>query len=192
MHRLRVGEAQSENEVALHRLTEYGLDFARPIGIDLELKTEIVDCDLHGPAVAEVLEDECSFEEALVDDWNETVHLLTAGQLKTNPHTLVGAGGLAKLVEEARNHYRYIIIDTPPVLAASESLVIAKIADASLVCAMRDVSRLDQIRMVCQRLQHAHGNPVGVVLNGIPARRYAYDYGSYGYGRYGYHYARTR
>ena len=66
--------------------------------------------------------------------------------------------------------YRYIIIDTPPVLAASESLVLATMADASLVCVLRDVSRIDQIKKAYQRLTIAGGKPVGLVLNGVPTK----------------------
>ena len=134
-----------------------------------------------------MLEQETKWQEAIVDDWNDKVHLLTAGRLQTNPHSLVGGGGLAKLIAEAREHYRYIIVDTPPVLACSESLVLAKTADATIVCTMRDVSRLDQVQMVCNRLRQANANPVGVVLSGVPTKKYAYEYGSYGYG-YGYSY----
>jgi hypothetical protein len=58
---------------------------------------------------------------------------------------------------------------------------LAKNADASLICAMRDVSRVDQVRRTYDRLLGAEANPVGVVLNGIPTRNYAYRYGGYGY-----------
>ena len=72
-----------------------------------------------------------------------------------------------------------MIIDTPPVLAASEALVLAKAADASLVCAMRDVSRADQVRKASERLLAAGSRVIGTVLNGVPARQYAYRYGTY-------------
>jgi Mrp family chromosome partitioning ATPase len=72
-----------------------------------------------------------------------------------------------------------VIIDTPPVLAASEALVLAKAADATLMCAMRDVSRADQIRKASERLLAAGGRPVGTVLSGVPTHRYNYRYGTY-------------
>ena len=75
--------------------------------------------------------------------------------------------------------YRYIVIDTPPILPASESLVLARAADVCLVCAMRDVSRIDRLRRSSERLVAAGAHPVGVVLNGVPTHEYAYHYGSY-------------
>jgi Mrp family chromosome partitioning ATPase len=86
-------------------------------------------------------------------------------------------------LDEVRSSYRYVIIDTPPVLAAGEALVLATAADASLICTMRDVSRVDQVNSVRERLLAAGARPVGVVLNGVPTRAYAYRYGSYAYTR---------
>ncbi len=93
----------------------------------------------------------------------------------------MGNGALRSLLEEVRSLYRYVIIDTPPVLAAGEALVFAKAADASLICTMRDVSRFDQINRAHERLVAANAQPIGVVLNGVPVKQYAYRYGSYGY-----------
>lgn len=135
------------------------------------------------PGLSQLLDGNCSLEDAVITDWSAGLHLLPAGQLHSSPHRLAGSGAFNELMELLRGRYRYIIVDTPPVLPASEALVMAKAADASLVCAMRNYSRLNQIRAVYDRLDAADANPVGVVLNGVPARRYAYSYGKYGYQR---------
>jgi len=132
-----------------------------------------------GPGLSEVLSGDCTVEDAIITDWSKRVHILPAGKLRTNPHTLVGNGALPSLLDKVRPSYRYVIIDTPPVLAASESLVFAKAADGSLICTMRDVSRMDQVNLAFERLAAAQGNPVGIVLNGVPSREYSYRYGRY-------------
>jgi Mrp family chromosome partitioning ATPase len=88
------------------------------------------------------------------------------------------------MLEEARLWYRFIVIDTPPVLAASESLVVAKNADGTLLCAMRDFSRENHVRLAHTKLVTTGADMIGTVLNGVPVRSYASRYGSYG--RYGY------
>jgi polysaccharide biosynthesis transport protein len=133
------------------------------------------------PGLVEVLARESSLEEAIVTSWSPKVHLLSAGRLRSSPHQLLGNGAWQSLLAQIPATYRYVIIDTPPVLAASEALVLSKAADASLVCAMRDVSRVDQVRKACERLAAAGGNPLGTVLSGVPTRQYAYRYGSYAY-----------
>jgi Mrp family chromosome partitioning ATPase len=112
------------------------------------------------------------------------VHLLTAGGLDKSPHKLLGTPAFRNLLDEARLSYRYIVIDTPPVLAASESLVVAKQADGTIVCAMRDFSRENHLRLAHARLEATGADTIGVVLNGVPVRNYASRYGSYG--RYDY------
>ena len=77
----------------------------------------------------------------------------------------------------------YIIVDTPPILAASESLVMAKHADATLVCAMRDRTRITHMKRAFERLNSAGANSIGVVMSGLPARSYASRYGNYTYSK---------
>ena len=133
------------------------------------------------PGLGDVLAKQCSLEDAIVTDWSDSVHVLPAGKIQSSPHKLLGNGILGTLFAEVRSSYRYVVVDTPPVLAASEALVLASSADAALVCAMRDVSRVDQIKRTHERLLTAGAHPVGIVLNGISAKRYTYRYGNYAY-----------
>lgn len=94
---------------------------------------------------------------------------------------LVGGNTLQDVLARARSTYRFVVIDTPPILAASEALVFAKAADATLLVTMRDVSRIAQVQQAYQRLVASGANAIGAVLNGVPTRRYAYRYGHYGY-----------
>ena len=133
------------------------------------------------PGLAEVLTKDCSAMDAIVRNEENYTDVLPAGKLRTNPHRLLGNGVLESLIEKARADYDHIIIDTPPILAASESLVLARVADRSLLCAMKDSSRIDQVRKAHERLIKAGGNPIGIVLNGVPTKSYLYRYGSYAY-----------
>ena len=133
------------------------------------------------PGLVKVLKGECTVEEAIVADHGDHLHILPAGRLDTSPHQLLGNGAIAALLKSVPVKYRYIVIDTSPVLAASETLVLTSASDASLVCVMRDVSRIDQLKKTYGRLIAAGSNPVGLVINGIPTKSYAYRYGSYAY-----------
>ena len=135
------------------------------------------------PGLAKVLDGEVTLTDAIVTDWSDHVHLLPSGKLHKNPHTLLGNGAFKALLDEARNTYQYIIIDIPPVLSAAESLVVAKEADGTLICAMQDYSRGGQVHLAYERLVCAGARPVGAVLNGVSARKYTFTYGSYAYAR---------
>jgi len=71
------------------------------------------------------------------------------------------------------------VVDTPPVLAASESLILARSADAFLMCAMRNVSRLSQVEKATERLTATGGRLAGTVLSGVPVSQYVRRYGTY-------------
>jgi receptor protein-tyrosine kinase len=139
---------------------------------------EIFDVKL-APGLTKVLQERVPIEAAIVPTSCPGLDILPAGRLSNNPHQLLGKDSADTLLKAIPEKYRYVVIDTPPVLSASESLMLAAMADATLVCVLRDVSRIDQIKKAYHRLLAAGGKPVGLVLNGVPTRTYAYHYGAY-------------
>ena len=135
------------------------------------------------PGLAELLEGECPLEDAIETSFSSSLHLMTAGKLASVPHCLLGNANFPRLIEELKEKYSFIVIDTPPILPASEALMISRAADATVVCARRDYSRIDQVADAHLRLKSAGIRVAGTVLNGISPRAYAYRYGSYYYDR---------
>jgi capsular exopolysaccharide synthesis family protein len=135
------------------------------------------------PGLVDVLSGKSNLDEAILKENGSNVHLLTAGSLRGNPHKLLGSGALKSLMEEVRNRYRYVILDTPPILPASEALLLASSADAAIMCVMRDRSNLDRVTRANARLSGAGVRVLGAVLNGVPANYYARTYGEYSYER---------
>ncbi len=133
------------------------------------------------PGLVGVLTKACSLTDAIVTTWSDRIHFLPAGKLKHNPLGLLADGAWPELLAQIPDEYRYVIVDTPPILAASEALVLAKAADAALICTMRDRSRTEQVVLVHSRLKAVGGRPIGVVLNGVPTKSYLYRYGNYDY-----------
>jgi Mrp family chromosome partitioning ATPase len=80
-----------------------------------------------------------------------------------------------------RQLYEYVIIDTPPVLPASESLLMSSAADSTILCVRRDFSRIDQMIEASKRLRSSGIHLAGAVLSGVPAHQYARRYGASNY-----------
>lgn len=173
--------------------TSVAAELARRLSENSQGKVLLIDADLRAPDIhrlfrirstpglAEVLDGQVSLDEAIVTDWSEHLHLLPAGRARTSPVALLGNGNLRTLLDQALGDYRFVVFDTAPVLAASESMILSNSADATLLCVMCEVSRQDQVRRAYKRLQMSGSRRVGLVFNGISPHQYQSRYGKYPY-----------
>ncbi len=133
------------------------------------------------PGLSKVLSGEIELEEAVDKSLGDLVHVVPAGKLIENPHRLLSTSALRETIDQAMQSYRHVIVDTAPVLSAGETLAVTCSVDATLLCMMRDVSRVENVSRTTRRLEAAGANLVGTVFSGVPAREYAYRYGDYRY-----------
>ena len=140
----------------------------------------IFDCDM-GPGLTEYLDGTVSLDETIFK-WDDYISVMPAGELNRNPNALLTYESLSALLEKVRDDYAYVLIDCPPLLAATEAYVIARAVDGVLLCTMRDVSRTLQVRKAYDRLIAVGADVMGLILSGVPTYDYAYRYG--GYSRY--------
>jgi polysaccharide biosynthesis transport protein len=174
--------------------TSIAVSLAMSIANASEQPTLIIDGDLRSPFVAsmlraknhpglfEVLSNSCSLDDAIQPIGGNGLHVLPAGHATKSTHRVLGMEDVSRLLDQLRGRFPAIVIDTPPILGASESLVLAKAADAVLFCSLSGVSQAKQVRLAIERLHHAHANVAGAVLSGTSAKRYQYVYGYYGNG----------
>lgn len=153
----------------------------------------LIDADLRSPdqhhlfglqmsaGLAGVLKGSIPVSEAIDRSLGDQLHVLTAGQIRRDLYRIVTLDRVRELLDEVINHYQYIVIDTAPVLAASETLAFATAADGTLLCTMRDVSRQDHLQRCVRRLELSGAKILGTVFSGIPMRQYYYRYGDYRY-----------
>lgn len=106
---------------------------------------------------------------------------ISRGKAPNNPSELLGSPRFQELLSELSQHYERIIIDTPPVLAVTDSIVIAQSAGINLVVARYGKTQLGELDLVASRFEQAGVKVNGIILNDIQRG------GKYGYG-YGYNY----
>lgn len=156
-------------------------------------KVIIVDADLRAPnlhelfevplspGLAEVLRGECTLEDVTLMDWGDRLYIVPAGDLKSDSASQLFSGPRFRdCVATLRSQYQKVMFDVPPVLCASETLLVGKQADAVVMCTLHDHSRAGQFKQAYDRLVGAGVNVVGAVLNGAPVRQYSYNYRGYG------------
>jgi len=96
--------------------------------------------------------------------------LLSSGQLRNDAAELLSGTRFPGLLEDAHRWFDAIVIDSPPVLAVSDALAIARYADRTCLVVRRDASDRRQLQKSAELIRSAGGNLVGFVWNEPPFR----------------------
>ena len=114
----------------------------------------------------------------------ENIDFIPRGEKPQNPSSLLSSEKFSSLMKELSTHYDYIVIDSPPVLAASDAMILAQYADKVLMVTRYDDSIEGQLVYATKQMQKANVNIDGIVLNDVRQglmNKYSYHY-SYAYG----------
>ena len=109
---------------------------------------------------------------------------LATGQLPPNPAELLTSDSFTSTLGRLSEQYDMVVIDTPPVLVASDTAAIATHAGTVLLVARANLSSMGELKESTRRLALGGKAATGVLLNAMDAKRRAY--GGYKYGRYRY------
>ena len=161
-------------------------------------KTLIIDADLRKPKVSpvffgehrkpglsEVLSGQIVLEEAIITTEIENLSVLTAGGRAPNPAELIATPKMRELLDEALASYDRVVIDTAPVLAVSDGLLIAPYVNVTCVVIRACSTTRKTASRALRALTEIKCRPAGVVLNFLPTgsgSEYYYSgkyYGSY-------------
>ncbi|MFJ1258247.1 polysaccharide biosynthesis tyrosine autokinase [Cupriavidus sp. CuC1] len=118
------------------------------------------------------------------------LEFMSTGSLPPNPAELLLNPRVSELLEELSRQYDYIVLDTPPVLAAADAAILAPLAGAAFLVALADTTKAGEIVEASRRLGQSGVQVKGVLFNGVKPHsgRYGYGakYGSYRYIAYQY------
>ncbi len=111
--------------------------------------------------------------------------VITSGPIPPNPAEMIMSDGMKELIEELKQKYDYIILDTPPVGLVSDALELAQYCDVTLYIVRQNFTKKDMITLLNNRVKRGELNNTSIILNGFQNKaKYGAGYG-YGYG-YGY------
>ncbi len=168
----------------------------------LGLKTLLIDADLRKPSVemsllgvesrspglTDYLSGKKRLEQIVRPAKLENLYFISEGSIATSPAELLTQEGLEGLIKEALQHYDRVVVDSAPINAVSDTLLILKsVQTVCLVVRAAHTSSRYVLRAV-QLLQNARAPLSGVILNRMP-RRHGPTYGAYydyrHHGKYG-------
>lgn len=114
----------------------------------------------------------------------DNIDFMPRGEHPRNPASLLSNSRLNGLMKELGLRYDYIIIDTPPILAASDAMILAQYADKVLMVTRYDSSIEGQLVYAVNQMNKANIEVDGIILNDVQQgimSKYSYHY-SYAYG----------
>jgi tyrosine-protein kinase Etk/Wzc len=124
--------------------------------------------------------------DAIHRDMLPHLDLLTTGVLPPNPAELMMSTAFSHVLEDLSTQYDLVLIDTPPVLAAADTLGFAAQVGTLLLVARAGQTQMGELHEAAKRLGQVGRSVSGVLFNAVDlTRRY---YGSYGYKYGGYRY----
>ena len=164
-------------------------------------KTLLIDADMRKPVVAESyqlgetakgLSELVSMNAELSDCIHKSdikrLDILPAGVVPPNPLELLSSNRFKLVIDELKEHYDYIIMDSPPVVAVSDPRVLASIADGLVFVVKADNTTHQLAKRGVKKLLDMGTHIIGTVLNQVsPKKKSKYgDYDSNYYSYYGY------
>lgn len=159
----------------------------------------LVDADLHKPRIHEIFEvsDRVGLVSILAENVEPSraiiktsfpgVFVVPAGPETPNPSALLSSDAMTKFLELAATNFDHVVVDTPPVLLLSDTLVFAQQTDGVALCVRGGVTPREQVIRARDRIIRAGIPILGVVINALVR-----EPGGYYYKPYGYDYERPR
>ncbi|RZG76967.1 polysaccharide biosynthesis tyrosine autokinase [Acinetobacter sp. WCHAc060025] len=138
------------------------------------------------PGLTEYLTNQSSIEQCIVQ--SETVKnldFLARGKNQGNASEMLSSSRFSELLVLLSQQYDHIIIDTPPVLAVTDGIIISQFVGVNLVVARYAKTQMKELELTINRFEQAGTKVNGIILNDVQASlggnygyNYAYAYGS--------------
>ena len=153
----------------------------------------LMDCDMRNPTVHKNFKlsnkvglSSCislgtELAEAVQETEIENLDALTSGVIPPNPSELLGSERMQAILARAQEEYDYVLLDTPPVLPVTDTLVLGSLVDGLILVLDSGEIKVEMARDVKNQLMHAGANILGVVLNKVRSEHHGYGYGYYYY-----------
>ncbi|WP_202940794.1 GumC family protein [Alteromonas macleodii] len=164
-------------------------------------KTLLIDADLRKPSIskrfglpgfqpglANLISGTHQLEECITHDASSNIDVITAGPVSHNPQELLFSPNFKAFIEQLKQSYEHIVIDTVPTQAVSDAIVVSEFCDTLLYVVKADATNEKLVQNGLSRFMNVGKRIDGIVLNQVDVRKannaYAYSgyYDQYGYG----------
>jgi len=151
---------------------------------DAREKVLLIDCDLRKGRQQKIFETEktanLGLSNLLIDeDWEynlsdyikkteiKNLDIITTGSNPPNPTVLLESKKMEKVLNELKEKYNIIILDSPPVSGLTDALILTRLVDAVLIVASTKKATLEMLENTKKSLENVNANIAGVILNNV-------------------------
>lgn len=160
-----------------------------------EKRVLLLDCDLRKPRIHAIFETQrfpglsdhlfgnVSYEDIVRSSRLENLKYITSGTIPPNPSEMLGSKQLKEFILKVRDLYDYVIIDSPPYISVTDSEILARIADGTILVVQANKTPMDVFLKTYDRVINLENHKsLGAVLNNFNFRSmYGYYYNYYYY-----------
>jgi capsular exopolysaccharide synthesis family protein len=130
--------------------------------------------------LSHVLTDSLPLEESVQRTGVAGLSLLPRGAVPPNPADLLGSNKMREVLVLLRQHFDFVLIDSPPAIAISDAATLSVLCDGVLLVLRGQTTTTEAARRVTERLEAVGAKFLGAVLVGIDLRNPDYaDYRNY-------------
>lgn len=150
-------------------------------------KVLLIDCDMRKPSIhrsfnisnavglSDFIVNKITIEE-VVFKFNDNLTIIPAGNIPPNPSEILDSAAMRKFLQEMRDVFDYIVIDTPPLQAVTDAQILSAKADGTLLVVKAEKTKRDSVRNAVNLIQKVNGTIIGTVLNSVDKRATKYYY----------------
>ena len=148
----------------------------------------LIDADLRRPRLQKVFRGKMNLglvnylaanipiDDVIQDTEVPNLSLILSGPTPPNPSELLGSDRMKHLIHEIRAKFAFVIFDSPPVMAVTDSIVLAANADGVVLCVHGGQTPRDIVQRAAERLRQSNIPVLGALLNNLDLQQYGYSF----------------
>lgn len=181
--------SSDKNEGKTTTVSNLAVSFA-----NLNKKVLIVDCDLRNPSIhkmfkinniyglTDILAKDRVVDKCIQETELKNLYVLTAGSTPPNPAEILSSEKMKNLIEDLKNIYDYIFIDTPPIGLVTDAGVLSSFTDGVVLVIKSESVEKKYLEETKKKLDAVDARILGAILNSYKSEQKDYYYYSY-YGK---------
>lgn len=131
------------------------------------------------PGLSEYLSNQQGLDQIIRSTHVKNLSSMSRGKSPVNPSELLGTSKFAEMLQHLSSQYDHILIDTPPILAVTDGIIVSQYAGVNLVIARHAQTQIKELELTVNRFEQAGVKVTGVILNDIQrtaGSSYGYNY----------------